>query len=280
MRHIWQLRRSLMRLPPPAKISAAVCATLLAAALGYGAVASHRLPTLIAWAKRARDSAANSLGFRIDKVSLSGNRGVSREEILATAGVTDRTSLLFFDAAAARARLLANPWIADAAVLKLYPDRLQFTLKERRAYALWQKNGHISVIAADGTVLERSVEARFLKLPLVVGRGAERQAKDFLAILDRYRRIRSQMRAAVLVARRRWDLHLDNGIDIELPETGVARALHRLVALNRSKKLLSRNITIVDLRLPDRVTVRLSAAAAEARRQALDRKKKAKGGEV
>ena len=154
-------------------------------------------------AQGARDVAANALGFRIVAVSLSGQKEVSREEILTTAGVSGRASLLFLDADAARARLMANPWIADAAVLKLYPDRLQITITERQAFALWQKDGHLNVIAADGTVLQPFVEDRYVGLPLVVGTDAARQAKDFLAIIDRYATIRSQLRASILVAERR-----------------------------------------------------------------------------
>ena len=230
--------------------------------------------------KDARDSAANAAGFRIAAISLTGPKEVSREEILTAAGVTGRASLLFLDAAAARTRLLANPWIADAAVLKLYPDRLQITITERQAFALWQKDGRVSVIAADGTVLEPFVENRYLGLPLVVGRGAQRQAKDFLAIVDRYPDIRSAVRASVLVAERRWNLRLNNGIDVRLPEADVERALDRLVALDRDKKLLSRDIVAVDLRLPDRVTVRLSDAAAQVRDDALKDKKKKKAGDA
>ncbi|MGC1249945.1 MAG: cell division protein FtsQ/DivIB [Xanthobacteraceae bacterium] len=254
---------------------------LIAGALAYGAVAGQHVSEVIDWVKNARDLAANTLGFRIAAISLSGEKEVSREEILTTAGVTGRASLLFLDADAARQRLLANPWIADAAVLKLYPNRLQITLTERHAFALWQKNGRLSVIAADGTVLEPFVENRYLGLPLVVGRDAERQAKDFLAIVDRYPDIRSALRASLLVADRRWDLRLTNGINVQLPESDVPAALDRLVALDRDKKLLSRDIAAVDLRLPDRVTVRLSDAAAAARNEALKATlKKKKGGDV
>ena len=254
---------------------------LIAGTLVYGAVAGQHLPAVIDWSKDARDIAANALGFRIAAISLSGEREVSREEILTTAGVTGRASLLFLDADAARQRLLANPWIADAAVLKLYPNRLQITITERHAFALWQKNGRLSVIAADGTVLEPFVENRYLGLPLVVGRDAERQAKDFLAVVDRYPDIRSALRASILVADRRWDLRLTNGIDVQLPESDVAAALDRLVGLDHDKKLLSRDITVVDLRLPDRVTVRLSDAAAAARDEALKATlKKKKGGDA
>jgi cell division protein FtsQ len=219
--------------------------------------------------------------LRIAAISLTGSKEVSREEILTTAGVTGRASLLFLDADAARERLMANPWIGDAAVLKLYPDRLQITVTERQAFAIWQKDGRVSVIAADGTVLEPFVERRYVGLPLVVGKGAERSAKDFLAVIDRYPDIRSQLRASILVAERRWNLRLANGIDVRLPEIDIVAALDRLVALDRDKKLLSRDIAMVDLRLPDRVSVRLSDAAAQARDEALAaNKKKKKGGDA
>jgi len=259
-------------------LGVAASTLLLGSALGYGVIKGGHGPAVIDWAKDVRDAAANSLGFRIAAVSLSGEKEISREEILTIAGVTGRASLLFLDADAARARLMANPWIADAAVLKLYPDRLQITIRERQAFALWQKDRHVNVIADDGTVLEAFVERRYLTLPLVVGKGAEHQAKDFLAVVDRYPQIRAQLRASILVAQRRWNLLLQNGVDVELPETDVASALDRLVALDRDKKLLSRDIAQVDLRLPDRVTVRLSDAAAQAREDALKDRKPKKGG--
>jgi cell division protein FtsQ len=258
-----------VRLPPPRGAGIVASILLLTAALGCGVVEGDHLPALIDWAKQARDVAANSLGFRVAEVSVSGDKEISREEVLTTAGVTGRASLLFLDVNAARARLMANPWIADAAVLKLYPDRLQITIKERHAFALWQKNGRVSVVAADGTVLEPFVERRYLGLPFVVGRGAQRHAREFLAIVDHYRDIRARVRAFILVAQRRWNLLLTDGITVELPERDAAAALSRLVGLDHDKKLLSRDITMVDLRLPDRVTVRLSPAAAQARAEAL-----------
>jgi cell division protein FtsQ len=267
--------------PLPRGFGIAGSVLLLAATLGYGAVEGQHIPAVVNWLKDARDVAANSLGLRIAAISLSGEKEVSREEVLTAAGVTGRASLLFLDAAAARARLMANPWIGDAAVLKLYPDRLQITITERLAFALWQKDGRVSVIAADGTVLQPFVEDRYIGLPLVVGTGAERQARDFLAVLDRYPEIRSVLHASILVAERRWNLQLDNGIDVRLPETNVEDALDRLVALDHDKKLLSRDITVVDLRLPDRVTVRLSDTAAQARDEALKANaKKKKGGDA
>jgi cell division protein FtsQ len=275
----WTAR--LRRLPLPPGIGIAGTVLLIVGALSYGVVRGQHVPDVIDWVKDTRDAAADSLGFRIVAVSLTGSKEVSREEILTTAGVTGRASLLFLDADAARAKLMSNPWIGDAAVLKLYPDRLQITVTERQAFALWQKDGRVSVIAPDGTVLEPFVEGRYVGLPVVIGNGAESAAKDFLAVLDRYPDVRSMVRASILVAERRWNLRLINGIDVRLPETDVDAALHRLVDLDRDKKLLTRDISVVDLRLPDRVTVRLSDAAAQARNEALSaNKKKKKGGDA
>ena len=273
----WTAR--LARIPQGAGVAGSLL--LLGATLSYGAVAGGHVAAVTDWLKGARDNAANALGFRIGAVAVNGGSQLSREQALALAGVTGRSSLLFFDAETARARLLANPWIADAAVLKLYPDRLLITITERRAFALWQRNGQINVIADDGTVLQPFVEDRYRGLPLVVGSGAERRAKDFIGLLDRYPEIRSALGASVLVAERRWNLRLTNGIDVRLPDGDLQAALDRLVKLDRDKKLLSRDITSVDLRLPDRVTVRLSDAAAQARDDALKANaKKKKGGDA
>ena len=253
----------------------------LVAAGGYGVVKGGHVGEIVGAVKRACDAAANAAGMRIATVSLSGQRQVSREEIFAAAGVTENSSLLFLDVADARTRLEAIPWIAEATVRKLYPDRLQITVTEREAFALWQFDGKVSVIAADGTVLAAKVEPRFAALPFVVGKGAAPRARDFLALLDAQPAIRDSVRAAVLVGERRWNLRLKNGIDVRLPDTEIARALDTLARLERDKSLLTRDIAAVDLRLPDRVTVRLSDAAAAAREEAIKKATpKKKGGDA
>ena len=268
----WHMRRG---------TGTAAAALLLFGALTYGAVRGGHLPAVLDELADMRNAVANAVGFRIASIALAGERHVTREEILTTAGVTGRTSLLFLDATAARARLLTNPWIAEATVLKLYPGRLHIAVTERAAFALWQRSGKVMVIAEDGTVVEPYVSKRFANLPLVVGAGAETQAKDFLAVIARYPALRDQVQAVVLIAERRWNLRLKSGIDVRLPETGIDTALQTLIQLDRDKKLLSRDIAAVDLRLPDRVTVRLSDEAAQARDDALKAAKpKRKGGDA
>ena len=264
----------------PRHAGVSLCLSFLLASGLYGAVKGDHIPEIAAAIKDAADSAANAAGMRIATVSLSGQRQVSREEIFAAAGVTDHSSLLFLDVGDARAKLEAIPWVAEATVRKFYPDRLQITITEREPFALWQMNGKVQVIAADGTVLSNRIEPRLAALPFVVGPGAAAAARDFLAVLDAYPIIRDQVRASIFVAERRWNLRMKSGLDVRLPDANVEAALDTLARLNREKALLTRDITAVDLRLSDRVTVRVSDEVAQAREEVIKKTTKKKGGDA
>jgi len=264
-----------VRVPRGAGVAAAVL--IMLGGLGYGVVKGEHMPAIAAAFADARDQVANAVGFQIADLSVTGHDQLTREEVLASAQVTGRSSLLFLDVDTTRERLKTNPWIADATVRKLLPGQLQIEIRERVPFALWQKDRRVSVIADDGTVLESFVAPQLLTLPMVVGAGAETRARDFLALLDRFPAIRDQVRASILVGERRWNLRLRNGLDIRLPEFGAVGALEQLVALDREVQLLSRDIVSIDLRLPDRVTVRQSETAAKARQEQLPKKGK-KGG--
>jgi len=273
----------LLELKVPRGAGASSSSFLLLSSTFYGVVKGGHAEAIAEQIQDICDSAANSVGFRITEVALAGEHEVSREDVLALAGITGRSSLVFLDPAQARTRLLTNPWIAEATVLKLYPGRLHIAIKERKAFALWQQDRHVYLIAADGTVLEPYVPKRFIALPLVVGSGAEHEALAFLNLVTRYPDIAKKVEASVLVADRRWNLHLKGGVEVLLPQDEPAHALQTLVALDRDKKLLSRDIVAVDLRLADRVTVRLSDDAAAVREKALKdmaKKPKRKGSDA
>lgn len=263
----------------PRRVGISMTVLLLIGSCGFGIVKGGHLQDFITAVSDARNALANSAGFRITSVVINGRKQLSQDEILAIGGVSGRSSLLFLDADAVRDKLKANPWIADATVLKLYPGQLMIELTERKAFAVWQEAGRLSVIADDGAVLEPYVSRRFLSLPLVVGKGAETQARDFLALLARYPQVNSVTKAAIFVGERRWNLRLKDGLDIRLPEQDVGNALAMLTKLDKEDRLFSRDIVAVDMRLPDRLLVQLSEDAAKAREDQFKDKKKKKAGD-
>src|ERR1700676_4666846 len=265
----------------PHRAGVAATVLMLLGSVGFGVVKGGHLDEFISALSDTRNAIANSAGFRITSVAINGRKQLIQDEVLAIGGVNGRSSLLFLDAAAVRDKLKVNPWIADATVLKLYPGQLQIDIVERSAFALWQQDGRLSVIADDGAVLEPYLSRRFLSLPLVVGKGAETRARDFLALLARYPQVRSVTKAAIFVGERRWNLRLKDGLDIRLPENGVGNALAALSKLDKEDRLFSRDIVAVDMRLPDRLTVQLSEDAAKAREELFkDKKSKKKAGDA
>ncbi len=265
----------------PHRVGVAATVLMLLGSAGFGIVKGGHVEELTSALSDARNAIANSAGFRITAVAINGRKQLTQDEVLAIGGVNGRSSLLFLDAAVVRDKLKANPWIREATVLKLYPGQVQIDIVERSAFALWQQDGRLSVISDDGAVLEPYVSRRFLSLPLVVGKGAETRARDFLALLARYPQVRAATKAAVFVGERRWNLRLKDGLDIRLPENDVDNALAALSKLDREDRLFSRDIVAVDMRLPDRLTVQLSEDAAKAREELFkDKKSKKKAGDA
>jgi len=265
----------------PNRAGVAATVLLLLGSAGFGVVKGGHLDELVLALSDTRNAIANSAGFRITSVGITGRKQLTQDEVLAIGGVNGRSSLLFLDAATVRDKLKTNPWIADATVLKLYPGQLQIDIVERSAFALWQQDGRLSVIADDGAVLEPYLSRRFISLPLVVGKGAETHARDFLSLLARYPQVQSVTKAAIFVGERRWNLRLKDGLDIRLPEHDIGNALAALSKLDSEERLFSRDIVAVDMRLPDRLTVQLSDDAAKARDDLLkDKKPKKKAGDA
>jgi cell division protein FtsQ len=215
---------------------------------------------------------ARVVGLGLDRVTISGIDQLTEAEILAGAGIDARLSLAFLDAAGVRERLERMPMVRTASVRKLYPNELLVTLEEREPHALWQRDGELFVIAGDGTVIDLMQDARFVGLPLVVGGDANGRTKDYLALLEQAGPLKSRIKAGSLVSGRRWTLKMDNGIDVRLPEAGAADALARLIKLEREQKILEKDVLAIDLRLPDRVVVRLTEEAMAARSDSLKKK--------
>ena len=256
----------------PRRVGLMATLLLFASSAGLGIVKGGHLDSFLTSLSDTRNALANSAGFRITSVAINGRKQLSQDEVLAIGGVNGRSSLLFLDAAAVREKLKADAWISDATVLKLYPGQLRIDIVERAPFALWQHDGHLFVISEDGAILQNYVPDHFLKLPLVVGKGAATRAKDFLALLGRYPQVHAVTRAAIFVGERRWNLLLNDGLDVRLPEKDVGNALASLSKLDKEEHLFSKDIVAIDLRLPDRLVVQLSDDAAKAREDALKKK--------
>jgi cell division protein FtsQ len=265
---VWRAAGFLANLPRGAGVLASL--VFLLASGAYGMVLSGKTLEVV------NDTTAE-LGFRITAVRITGQREADEQDVLDTLSIHSGQSLFLYDAEAARQRLAANPWVSAVSVMKLYPDKIRVILEERVPAALWQRtvSDRVAIIDSAGQVITDRLEARFVTLPRVMGEGAQTRVHEIMAVLDDAPLVQEKVRASMLVSHRRWDLFLDNGVQVMLPENDPASAVLELERLERDNGLLGRDITVVDLRFPDRLIVRLSDEAKLLRDKAVEERTKA-----
>lgn len=235
-------------------------AAILLAVVGILAV-SWRTGRLAAIADRALvDSIALSAkgGFRVEQVDVVGREQTDPKALLAAAGLKRGDPILAFSPEAARQRIESLPWVASAAVARRLPDTVAITIVERKPIALWQHNEKISLIDSAGANLGTVAIESAPALPLIVGGDAPTHASELLGLLAQHPEIAKRVQASSWIGSRRWDLKLDNGVEVRLPEMGVAEALQQLADAEASSRLLERDVADIDLRLSGKMIVRLA----------------------
>ncbi|MBW9055407.1 cell division protein FtsQ/DivIB [Rhizobium mesosinicum] len=236
-------------------------------ALGFLAATGLYGMSLGGHTEAVAQATTSAVGFAIEDVKVSGNNQTSEIEILQLLGLDGATSLVALDVDAARQKIARLPWVENVEVRKVYPKTIEVKLSERAAYAIWQHGQELSLIEKSGSVIAPLRDNKFSTLPLVVGRDAETAAASIEDAFSKWPDVKARVKAYVWVSGRRWDLHMDNGVVVKLPEDDVDQALATLSKFDREQQLLERDIAAVDLRLPDRTTIQLTPEAA-ARRQA------------
>jgi len=249
--------------PMQAGVGSLMALGFIAAGWAYGVAVGGHGPIVVS-------ALASSAGLKATDIVISGQIETAEADVYRALGIGPDQSLVGFSAADARTRLLALPWVKDVAIRKLYPGKLTVAIAERRPMAVWQHEDRLTVIEETGRKIDRFgiadlINNRFGHLPHLVGEGAAEAASDILPIVSLYPEIASKATSYLLVAGRRWDIELANGIRIKLPEFGVPKALDRVDSLAREQRLFDREIMSLDMRVPDRAVLALSEDAAKSR---------------
>lgn len=248
---MWRRQRRLIR--------PAVFVVLVLAAVGAGASMVRSVQpgsSVASW----RERAGNAVGLPVLDVVVQGREKTPEPMLRAALGVSRGDKLLGFSLEAARGRIEQLAWVQSATVERRLPGTIVVTLKERLPFAVWQSGGKFVLIDRRGQVVVEQDPAKdataFATLPLVVGPGAPEAAAALLDQLAGQPVLRGRVVAAVRVGERRWNLRLNNGGDVLLPEGHEGTAIAKLMELHGSQQLLDRPLQTVDMRLGDRLVVR------------------------
>lgn len=240
----------------------------LAGGLAVGAALSDVLPTRGTNRGEERGFAGmaleltGKLGLVVTDIEVTGRTTTDRETILAALDARYGTPIFGVSPTRAKQQLEALPWVRSAAIERRLPGTIFVHLVERQPVAVWQHDGKQELIDRDGTVIPVPDLSRFAKLPTVVGDDQARHgAAQLLDLLAAEPTLGSRVTAAVLVGDRRWNVRIDHLIEIMLPEDDIAGAWAKLAQLEKTSRILQRDVETIDLRLPDRLVMRVNDAA-------------------
>ena len=220
-------------------------------------------------AERAAGAAVGHAGFRVSGYQISGINRMQRglvdavvtDELRRAAeeGGSSKAPQALVDVARIRERLLAYGWVKDARVSRRLPDTLVIDIVERTPAALWQSDGRLALIDAQGIVLDRVPVDKMPDLPLLIGPGANRQEEQLSRLMTSVPTLKPQLASASWIGGRRWDISFQSGETLVLPEgeNAARTALTKFAKLDKESGLLGRGILRFDMRNPRQMTVRL-----------------------
>ena len=250
--------------PPKYRIAARSFAVLfLAATLARGVIVGGHLDYPGSPWPKLPGEMAGLLGLAAMDIEIAGLAHHEPNEVLNYLGVKPGGPLIGFDAKKARARLQELDWVESATVTRQFPNKLQIAITEREPFVVWQYQGTLQVVDQNGKPMSGLSATGSNMLLHVVGLGANTAAADLVNQMSATPGLFQEVKAAVRVGERRWDLHMNNGLVIALPETGLAIAMKAAETTVLTPAMKELNVARIDYRISGELAYRAKAIATD-----------------
>ena len=200
-------------------------------------------------------------GWGLDDITLEGREKTSKDDVLHVIGLKRGDNILEIDLKAVCEKVKTLPWVKEASVSRRYfPNVIHISIREKKVKSIWQYQNEFYPIDEDGKIIETEyvLQKNILQ---IVGQGAPEHINSLLKIIENDKELFARVKVANFISERRWNLIFDdvlNGITVKLPEDDVADAWKKLVKLDKTRGILKRKLTFIDLRLKNKVIVKIS----------------------
>jgi len=202
--------------------------------------------------------------FMVGLMAIDGAGSNLSEDIREAVALDFPVSSFDLDLEQIRERIIGLDPVETASVRIRPGGILQVDVVERQPAVIWRSRAGLSMLDESGIHVDQLAgRTARPELPLIAGQGADSAVGEALALISAARPLADRLRGLVRVGERRWDVVLDRGQRILLPPDRPVRALERVLALDEVRDLLERDVTVIDMRLRARPTVRMTGDAVE-----------------
>lgn len=241
--------------PMPSELTAWVAVGGFAVLLGAFVLTGGRGEAIGQAVVAGMDRQLAGLGFKLENARLVGVSSEAAKDVRAALALHKDQPLALMDLKALKERVETVGWVAEARVIRQLPDTLVIEVTERERLAVWQSRGVTQVIDSKGQPIPEADARQFVRLPLIVGEGANEVAHEILPLLRARPRLYARLEALVRVDQRRWDIRLKDGSLIHLPALDEDSALLQLDTIDQTQRLLELGFASIDLRNPEAIYV-------------------------
>ncbi|MBI2706706.1 MAG: FtsQ-type POTRA domain-containing protein [Proteobacteria bacterium] len=220
-------------------------------------------PLLVAEISKSFQGLMACCGFRLEDVIVEGRMRTDKAQILSLLELERGKPLFSLNLPESKAKLEKISWVKAARVERQLPNILFIRISEKEPVALWQNQGRTYLMDWDGELMETKEPHKYKSLLVVTGEQAPRHVGELLTLLEKFSELKQRVTGATYLRSMRWDIRLDDKVDVKLPEKEAEGALAYLLDLTKHHQLMKQEIMIIDMRLPGKLIFRLTPEAVE-----------------
>lgn len=192
-------------------------------------------------------------GFTVRRLIVEGRRLTQKADLINAIRIQEGKSIWQRSLKDIKHDVDACPWVRKTVVRRSLPSTISIQLIEKTPIALWLSQGDEKLIDEKGKTITQEDVSAWKHLLFIRGEEAPQHVLDLKKMLDPLRHSLPKIKKAIFLRSRRWDLFLDNGMLVKLPDTSPDTALKKLMTLLPT--LMKQKVTSVDLRFSDAIII-------------------------
>jgi cell division septal protein FtsQ len=188
-------------------------------------------------------------GFSLKKIYVIGKYNLKEKDILDIAKLIKGQSIFDINLNEVYNNLLLNEWIKNVQIKRTLPNSIEIKIEEKKPLAILQTKLGNKLITEDGSVISIANTHLFKnKLPIIIGENANQKAFLIIDILKQNSDLYKNVWSISYLNNRRWNIHLNQGITILLPQFNPKKAWETIDLLHKKYKIFDLGLTEIDLR--------------------------------
>ena len=205
----------------------------------------------------ASGNISKTVGLTVREVIVEGRSKTKKSALLQALQVSEGDNILAINITEMKDRVNKLPWVKSARIERHFPNKISLTLFERTPMARWQTNRMLKLIDVHGDVIPIVDLTRFSNLPIIIGKNAPKIAGQILNTLSNEPHLFRRVKSLTLVSDRRWDVQLDNQINVHLPEKNPGKAWAHLATVEQGHNIFGDQVQGIDMRLENQLIIKI-----------------------